>query len=56
LTKELKSSSGKKTAFSTNGVSLSGNYHIEECELIHFKAFLLDIFFIYTSNAIPKAP
>jgi hypothetical protein len=30
LTKELKPSSGKKTAFSTN------SYHVEECELIHF--------------------
>jgi hypothetical protein len=26
------------------------------CFILFFKAFLLDIFFIYISNAIPKAP
>jgi hypothetical protein len=33
--KELKPSSGKKTAFSTNGSGTTGSYHVEECELIH---------------------
>jgi hypothetical protein len=35
LTRELKPSSGKKTAFSTNGAGTSGDYHVEGCELIH---------------------
>jgi hypothetical protein len=35
LTKELKPSSGKKTAFSTNGAGSPGGYHVEECKLIH---------------------
>jgi hypothetical protein len=35
LTRELKRSSGKKTAFSTNGAGTTGGYHVEECELIH---------------------
>jgi hypothetical protein len=35
LTRELKPSSGKKTAFSTNGAGTTGGYHVEECELIH---------------------
>jgi hypothetical protein len=35
LTKELKPSSGKKTAFSTNGADTTGGYHVEEWELIH---------------------
>jgi hypothetical protein len=35
LTKELKPSSGKKTAFSTNGAGTTGGYHVEEWELIH---------------------
>jgi hypothetical protein len=35
LTRELKPSSGKKTAFSTNGPGTTGSYHVEECELIH---------------------
>jgi hypothetical protein len=35
LTRELKPSSGKKTAFSTNGTGTTGGYHVEECELIH---------------------
>jgi hypothetical protein len=58
LRKELKPSSGKKIAFSTNGASSSGGYHVEEFELIHsfFLDFLLDISFIYISNAIPKVP
>jgi hypothetical protein len=33
--KELKPSSGKKTAFSTNGGDITGGYLVEECELIH---------------------
>jgi hypothetical protein len=28
--KEAKSSSGKKTAFSTNGAGSTGSYHVEE--------------------------
>jgi hypothetical protein len=35
LTRELKPSSGKKTAFSTNGSGTTGGYHVEECELFH---------------------
>jgi hypothetical protein len=35
LTRELKLSSGKKTAFSTNGAGTTGCYHVEDCELIH---------------------
>jgi hypothetical protein len=35
LTRELKPSSGKKTAFSTNGAGTTGSYHVEECESIH---------------------
>jgi hypothetical protein len=35
LTKELKPSSRKKTAFSINGAGSPGCYHEEECELIH---------------------
>jgi hypothetical protein len=34
LTKELKTSGGKKT-FSTNGAGSSGSYYVEKCELIH---------------------
>jgi hypothetical protein len=35
LTRELKPSSRKKTAFSTNGAGTTGGYHVEECDLIH---------------------
>jgi hypothetical protein len=35
LAEELKSSSGEKTAFSTNGAGTTGNYHVENCEFIH---------------------
>jgi hypothetical protein len=35
LTRELIPSSGKKTAFSTNGAGTTGRYHVEEWELIH---------------------
>jgi hypothetical protein len=35
LTRELKPSSGKKTAFSTNGAGTTSGYHVEEYELIH---------------------
>jgi hypothetical protein len=31
LTRKLKPSSGKKTAFSTNVAGLTGSYHVEEC-------------------------
>jgi hypothetical protein len=34
-TRELKPSSRKKTAFSTNGAGTTGSYHVEECELFH---------------------
>ena len=34
LRKELKPTSVKKTAFSTNGAGLTGSYHVEECELV----------------------
>ena len=40
LTRELKPSSGKKTAFSTNGAGTTGRYHVEECQLIHFYLFV----------------
>jgi hypothetical protein len=30
LTRELKPSSGKKTAFSTNAAGTTGDYHVEE--------------------------
>jgi hypothetical protein len=33
LTRELKPSSGKYTAFSTNGACPSRGYHVEECSL-----------------------
>jgi hypothetical protein len=29
-TRELKPTSGKKTAFSTNGAGTTGSYHVEE--------------------------
>jgi hypothetical protein len=35
ITRELKPSSGRKTAFSTNGAGTTGCYHVEECKLIH---------------------
>jgi hypothetical protein len=35
LTRELKPSSGKDTAFSTNGAGTTGGDDIEEFELIH---------------------
>ena len=35
MAKELESSSGKKTAFSTNGAGSAGSQHVEECNLIH---------------------
>jgi hypothetical protein len=34
LTKELKSSSGKKTAFSTNGADSIGGQHVEQYKSI----------------------
>jgi hypothetical protein len=33
--KEQKTSSGKKTAFSTNGDGTTGGYQVEECKLVH---------------------
>jgi hypothetical protein len=36
LIKKLKSSSGRKTVFSTNGAGSTGSLHVEECKLIHF--------------------
>jgi hypothetical protein len=41
LTRELKPSSGKRTAFSTNGAGTTGSYHVEKCELIHFYLLVL---------------
>jgi hypothetical protein len=35
LTKEIKPSSRKKTAISTNGAGSTGGLHVEECKLIH---------------------
>ena len=35
MTKELESSSGKKTAFSTNGAGSTGGHHVEECKSTH---------------------
>ena len=35
LTRELKTSSGKRIAFSTNGAGTTGSYHVVECKLIH---------------------
>jgi hypothetical protein len=35
ITKDLKPSSGKKTAFSTNDAGSTAGYHVEECELIY---------------------
>jgi hypothetical protein len=35
LTRVQKSSSGKKTAFSSNGAGKTGCYHVEEWEFIH---------------------
>jgi hypothetical protein len=43
LTRELKPSSGKKTAFSTNGAGTTGDYYVEGCELVD--SYLLDFFF-----------
>jgi hypothetical protein len=36
LTKELKPSCGKKTAFPTNGAGSTGGQHVEECKYIYF--------------------
>ena len=36
MTREQKTSSGKKTAFSTNGVGTTGLYNVEECEIDPF--------------------
>jgi hypothetical protein len=33
--RELKLSSGKKSAFSKDGAGTTDGYHVEECELIH---------------------
>jgi hypothetical protein len=35
LTKKPKSSSGKRTSFSTDGAGLTGGLHVEECELTY---------------------
>jgi hypothetical protein len=39
--KGAKPSSGKKTAFSTNGAGTTGGYHVEEFELIHSYLLIL---------------
>ena len=36
MTRELKLSSGKKTAFSTNGAGTTGGYHVEEHQIDPF--------------------
>ena len=41
LTRELKPSSGKKIAFSTNGAGTTGGYPVAECELIHYYLLIL---------------
>jgi hypothetical protein len=41
LTRDIKPSSGKKTAFSTNGAGTTGGYHAKELELIHSYLFVL---------------
>jgi hypothetical protein len=41
LTRKLKPSSGKKTAFSTNDAGTTDEYHIEECKLFHSYLLLL---------------
>jgi hypothetical protein len=41
LTRELKASSERKTAFSANGAGTTGGYHVEECKLIH--SYLLEL-------------
>jgi hypothetical protein len=38
---ELKPSSGRKTAFSTNGAGTTGCYHVEECESTHSSLLVL---------------
>jgi hypothetical protein len=38
---ELKPSSGKNTAFSTNGAGTTGGYHVEKCELIQYYLLVL---------------
>jgi hypothetical protein len=43
LTRELKPSRGKKTAFSTNGAVTTGTYHVEECKLIHSYLLVLKV-------------
>jgi len=53
LTKELKPSSGKKIAFSTNGAGSTGGQHVEECKLIHSFFFkILFIYFMYVSTLL----
>jgi hypothetical protein len=40
LTRELIPSSGRKTAFSTNGAASTDGYQVEECESIHYYLFV----------------
>ena len=35
VTNNIKPSSRKETAFSTNGADTTGSYHVEKCELVH---------------------
>ena len=51
---ELKPSSGKKTAFSTNGAVTTGGYHVEECELIHSYLLVLRSNLTGSRNSIKK--
>jgi hypothetical protein len=41
FTRELKPSSGKKTAFLPNGAGTTGGYHVEECKWIHSYLLIL---------------
>jgi hypothetical protein len=52
LTRELKPSSGKKTAFSTNGAGSTSGYHVEECESIH--SYLLVQISNLSASGTPK--
>jgi hypothetical protein len=55
LTRDLTSSSGKKTAFSTNGVGTTGSYHVEECKLIHSYLLVLRSNLSVSRNSLKKS-
>jgi hypothetical protein len=54
LTRELKPSSGKKAAFSTNGAGTTDSYHVEEWELIHSYLLVLRSSQCGTRNSTKK--